>query len=161
MVILGIDPGTTRAGYGVVKSGQSLQYVDAGLLKIESRHTAERLFEIHQDLSRIIKEFSPSGAAIESIYFNKNKKTAIDVSHARGIILFTLVSHKIPFVEYSPSQVKRAISGTGSAQKEHITRVLEKILKIEFENEHDDVSDALAIALTAALDTSFGAKVRG
>lgn len=155
MVILGIDPGTVRTGYGVIDKDVSLQFLGAGLLETSAKNMHTQLLDMHRDLSRIIKKFSPALAAIESIYFNKNKKTAIQVSHARGVIIFTLALHGIPLSEYSPPQIKKAITGSGSADKQNISRVIEKILKIEFHNEHDDVSDAVAIALTAALDGSL------
>ena len=155
MVILGIDPGTARIGYGLIRKDRSLSFMDAGLLHITANKQNDRLLQIHNELKIIIKKFSPELAAIETIFFSKNKKTAIDVAHARGVIVLTLTKMNVPIVEYTPPQVKQAVAGSGAADKKGVIKALEKILRIDFHGEPDDVSDAIAIALTASIDSSF------
>lgn len=155
MIILGIDPGTTRIGYGLIQKGRSLSFIDAGLLCITTKKQNGRLLQIHYELESVIRKFSPDLAAVETIFFSKNKKTAIDVAHARGVIVLTLAKMGVPIVEYTPPQVKQAVAGHGSADKKGIVQALEKILRIRFEDEPDDVSDAIAIALAAGIGSQI------
>lgn len=155
MIILGIDPGTTRIGYGIIRKDRAFTCLASGLLEIRGGTLEEKLKDTHRSLSELIRIHSPQLAALETIYFSKNKKTAIDVAHARGVMMLTLSTHHIPIAEYTPQQIKRAVTGYGSSDKKAVVQVLAKLLKIDFGSAHDDVSDAVAIALTAGLDSSF------
>lgn len=152
MIILGIDPGTTRIGYGIIRKDRALTCIESGLLDIHGNTLEEKLKDAYRSLSDLVEKFSPDLAALETIYFSKNKKTAIDVAHARGVMVLALSQQGIPLTEYTPQQVKQAVTGHGGSDKKAVTQVLSRLLRIDFGKEPDDVSDAVAIALTASLD---------
>src|SRR3989344_6180881 len=150
MIILGIDPGTSRTGYGLIKQrGEKLQLIKSGLLKIsEATDKNQRLVDIEKSFSALLKKERPNLAAIEKIYFAKNRKTAIDVAQCRGVLTFLILKHKIPLLEYNPSQIKACLTGYGLADKKSVAKMVSKILKTEKIEKIDDASDALAIAIT-------------
>lgn len=151
MIILGIDPGTNRVGYGVVeKSGGSLTYVTSGLIECSKKSLAENLEKIGLEIEKVIKKTKPEKAGIEKLFFSKNKKTAMSVAHARGVILNALKKHKIEIFEPSPLEVKLGVTGYGASSKSAISAMVGKILKIQTKDFIDDVTDALAIAITTA-----------
>lgn len=158
MIILGIDPGTTRIGYGIIKKERTLTCLASGLLEIKGGALREKLEDTHRSLTELLRTYSPELAALETIYFSKNKKTAIDVAHARGVIMLTLAEHRILIAEYTPQQVKRAVTGYGSSDKKAVIQVLARLFGLDFGSAHDDVSDAVAIALTASLDNAAPTK---
>jgi crossover junction endodeoxyribonuclease RuvC len=150
MKILGIDPGSARIGYGVVNEArQKFEYVDAGLLKIYSKDKNERLSDMGDSFLALLKKEKPDLVSMEKLFFCKNLKTAIEVSQARGVLTFIIIKSKIPLLEFTPSEVKSTITGYGNADKKAVARTVEKILKINKINGCDDVTDALAIAITA------------
>lgn len=152
MVILGLDPGSTRVGFGLVeKKGQKLSFVDAGLLPISSSDPQERLVELEQSLLALLTRVKPELVAVEKLFFVRNMKTAVAVSQSRGVLLLTLAKHRLPMLEYSPLEIKRGITGYGMAQKQSVARVVAQLLSIPPLKVHDDVTDALAIAIFAAL----------
>ena len=122
MIILGIDPGTAITGYGVIKKEKSnLEVIDYGCIETEKIFsTAERLKEIDNQLSKLIKKYRPDKVAVEDIFFFKNLKTVIKVSQARGVILCNAARMKIPVAEYTPLQVKQAVTSYGRADKKQI-----------------------------------------
>ncbi len=162
MIIIGIDPGIERLGYGIIEKQKSknknLVVLDYGcittspVLKIE-----ERLKKIHTDLSKIIKKYQPTIMAVESLFFFKNLKTAISVSQARGVILLTAADYKIPICEFTPLQVKMTIVGYGRAEKKQVQEMVKKFLNLEkFDSKKnnrkkDDAFDALGVAICASL----------
>jgi len=144
-IILGIDPGTTRIGYGLIeKNGPQLTNVEYGCLKIDSNR---RLQSTKEELTRLIEKHKPSRAAVEKLFFFKNLKTVIPVSEARGVIMLSLYEKQLPVTELTPLEVKRGISGYGLADKKQIQRMVKLILKLESEPQPDDAADALAIAI--------------
>ncbi len=148
-VILGIDPGTTRIGYGIIKKvGSRACLVGYGV--IEPGRGESRFRNMERSLNSIIKKYKPRLAAIEKIYFSKNKKTAMSVAESRGIIMFILSKHKIKTLEFTPNEVKSAVTGSGTSDKKAVTRYVCLTLGVEKVNGPDDVSDALAIALLAS-----------
>lgn len=151
MLILGLDPGSTRVGYGLIKKQRGgLKLIASGLLKINSQNKNQRLLEIEKSLSRLIKKHQPDLAAIEKLFFMKNLKTALEVAQSRGVLTLTIVKGKIPLLEFSPSEVKIAATGYGSADKQAVAKMVKKILKTNEISKIDDVSDALATAICAA-----------
>lgn len=157
MIILGIDPGTATTGYGVIKKvgGQKLKgksnfrCLGYGLIKTTpSFLTAERLKKINNELSKIIKKYQPNVLAVENVYFFKNLKTAIPVSQAEGVILLTAAKNRIPVSQFTPSEVKMAVTGFGRAEKEVIQKKIKKTLGLKEQLKSDDAVDALAVALT-------------
>ena len=150
MLILGIDPGTTRVGFGLIKKDHGLKLVKCGLLKIKSKEKNGRLLELENSFRRLIKKEKPDLAAIEKLYFMKNQKTGLEVAEARGVLILNIIKAKIPFVEFSPSQIKNSVAGYGLADKKAVAGMCAKILGIDKINGFDDVSDALATAITAS-----------
>lgn len=152
MIILGIDPGTTAVGFGlVVKKNNKIIFKKAGLFKINSKlPETEKLVKQRLALQRIIKLDKPDAAAVEKLFFFKNAKTVMAVAQARGIIIETLAEAKIPIHEYTPLQVKQAVSTYGRASKQQIQKMVRLLLNLKEEPKPDDVADALAIAICCA-----------
>ncbi|RJQ14308.1 crossover junction endodeoxyribonuclease RuvC [Candidatus Parcubacteria bacterium] len=152
MIVLGIDPGTTTTGFGVIKRlGTNTTLVKSGVIKISSQlNEPEKLSAQRSALEKIIKECRPEIAAVERIFFFKNKKTAINVAQARGVILEILNSNKIPICEYTPLQVKQAITSYGGASKQQVQKMIKLLLGLSEEPKPDDVADAIAIAICCA-----------
>lgn len=156
MIILGLDPGTVRVGYGLVeKSRDGVFFLKCGILKIKSDNRYERLLEVEKDLSRFLKTEKPDLVAIEKLYFAKNQKTGMAVAEARGLLTFIILKHKIPLLEFTPLEMKRGLTGYGLAKKPAVKRVVAKILRIKKIPGGDDAADALAMALVAA-GSAFG-----
>ncbi|MCX6765376.1 MAG: crossover junction endodeoxyribonuclease RuvC [Candidatus Moranbacteria bacterium] len=149
MKILGIDPGTATVGWAVISENKGRLTPDAwGHISTSSKkQTAERLKEISKDIEKIIKKYNPQESAVEDIFFFKNLKTAVKVSQARGAILLTLEKQEIRIAEYTPLQVKQAITGYGRAEKRQVQLMVKNILKLKQIPKPDDVADALAIAI--------------
>jgi crossover junction endodeoxyribonuclease RuvC len=150
MVILGIDPGIGRCGWGVVEF-QSSKFRVKSYGCIETKPNSEiekRLLTIDIEIVRLIKEFTPDVLAIEELFFGTNSKTALAVGQARGVILLSAARNKIPIAVYTPLQVKMSLTGYGRADKNQIAQMVKIILKLEKIPKIDDTSDALAVALT-------------
>ncbi len=152
MVVLGIDPGTNRIGYGLIdKNSHSFSYKKCGVFEINDLLKGDRLQKLEHNLAALIKKHKPGLAVVESLFFLKNKKTAISVAEARGVVLLTLAKNKIPFVEVTPREAKLAVSGWGASDKKAIQKAVCLILKMKNIKALDDATDALAIAITGAL----------
>ncbi|HDY73227.1 MAG TPA: crossover junction endodeoxyribonuclease RuvC [Candidatus Jorgensenbacteria bacterium] len=150
MVILGIDPGTTRIGYGVIiKKNSQLFYQTNGVIETRGTHL-EKLISLSSQLSDLITKVKPELVGIETILFSVNKKTAISVAQARGVILHTVAVRGIPITEPSPSEVKLAVTGNGNATKEAVAKMVHHFLNDSSPllSTIDDAMDALAIAIT-------------
>jgi crossover junction endodeoxyribonuclease RuvC len=154
MVILGIDPGTVRAGYGVVRrEAQDARLVAAGTLQVpEGGKGADLLQSIRDSFCRLCAEHKPDMLAIEKLYFSKNRKTAMAVAEARGVILFAAKEQGLLIREYSPTEVKAGITGYGGADKRAVLKMVRLILRSPDLAVIDDASDALALALLAGQD---------
>ena len=151
MISIGIDPGTRRIGYGVVKSeGNTLTFIAAGILKIVGLDDASALRETKEELDKLIKKHKPDVLGIEKLFFAKNQKTAIAVAQARGVIILATQEKKIPIKEYTPNEIKLGVSGYGFADKKAILKMVRLILRENTLKVIDDASDALAIAIMAA-----------
>lgn len=145
MRILGIDPGYATLGWAIIDG--SLKIVDYGLVETSNNiRIDERLFIIHNEINKIIANYSPQCVAIEKLFFAKNTKTAIDVAKCIGVVLLTAKLNNLDYDEYSPSQVKNAITGYGRASKDQIQNIIMKIFKLKEIPRPDDAADALAIA---------------
>jgi len=149
--ILGIDPGSTRIGYGLIEAGGSkLKLIKSGLLKIESSNKEERLLELANSFEKIVEQERLDLVSIEKLFFVKNIKTGMDVAQSRGIIILICRQKKIAIVEYAPSEIKMNITGSGNADKKAVAKMVKMILKTDEITGPDDVYDAIAIAITAA-----------
>jgi len=152
MIIAGIDPGTARIGYGIIKkSSNKLEMIEYGCIKTESKFsTAERLDQLDQQLTQLIKKYKPDKMAVEDIFFFKNVKTAVKVSQARGVILMRGARMKIPVAEYTPLQVKQAVTSYGRAEKSQVQKMVKLLLNLKEIPKPDDAADALAVAICCA-----------
>lgn len=162
MRILGIDPGTRRVGYGLIRcEGAVLAAVEWGVLEIAGADELGAIAELGSRMALLIKRLKPDRAAVEKIYFAKNQKTAIGVAQARGVILFSLLKEGIPIRELQPGEIKRAVTNYGSADKRAVAKMVAAILGVAPIREYDDASDALAAAVAAAGAERIPLKNRG
>ncbi len=152
MKVLGIDPGVERVGWGLVDStGSRVEYISCGcIMTSKTLSQQERLASIATQLAALIAREAPERAVVEKLFFSKNKKTALAVSEARGVILVALRQAGINTTEYTPSEVKSALAGNGRAEKRQVAWVVKNILKIKEHIRSDDALDALALALMVA-----------
>lgn len=152
MKILGIDPGTATTGYGIIEARKNeLKVVTFGCIKTAKQDKAEkRLAEIYRDLTKLIKKYRPKVAAVESIFFYKNVKTAIAVAQARGVVLFCIHKNKIKLAEFAPLEVKRTLTNYGKADKKQVQYMVKQLLNLKQIPKPDDAADALAVAICAA-----------
>lgn len=150
-IILGIDPGIADTGYGLVKSESGeLICINFGSIKTSAKlELIDRLEMIGKKLTRIIKKYKPDLMAVEQLFFCRNVKTALIVGQARGVIMLTAKQNKIPVSEYTPLQVKQAVSGYGQATKQQVQRMVKVLLSLKEIPQPDDAADALAIAICA------------
>lgn len=158
MIILGIDPGIAKVGWGVIKDESGKQNVlDYGYFETSSKmDLGERLVIIYDFIIQLIKKFTPEVLAIEQLYFSANSKTALIVGQARGVILLAASKSHLPPASYTPLQVKQALTGYGQATKNQIQSMVGAILHLPEKVTQDDAADALAIAITHA----FSYKIR-
>lgn len=147
--ILGIDPGTAALGWGIiVKDGSSIKTINYGTVKTSPKQEMpERLFKIFTELCDIIEEEKPDCAAVEQLFFFKNQKTVIPVAQARGVAIVACETLKIPVSEYTPLQVKQALTGYGRAEKNQVQQMVKAICKLKECPRPDDAADALAVAI--------------
>jgi len=152
MKILGIDPGTGRVGWGIVSHEKGIDtFVDCGCFETKvNSELPERLLKIHDFLQKLIKIHRPDALAVESLFFEKNAKTAIDVAAARGVILLVGQLSELPIAQYTPLQVKSALTGYGRAEKAQVEYMVGKVLHLKEKIKPDDAADAVAVALTHA-----------
>lgn len=151
MIILGIDPGTARMGYGVIKKdGGKISFLDAGIIRIRKADDAHILLQIRTGLEEIIKKWKPEIMAVEKVYFSKNQKTAMSVAEARGVAILTGLENSLAVIEYSPNEVKSGLTGYGHADKRGVAKMVNLALGTPKLKVMDDASDALAIAIFAA-----------
>lgn len=151
-IILGIDPGFGRTGWGVIKNqADKLLLIDFGCIETDSKQDFSwRLKFLNQELKKIIKKFQPDLIAVEQLFINKNLKTAINVGQARGVILLTIIMAKIKLLELTPLQVKQGICSYGKADKQQVQQMVKTILGLEQVPRPDDAADALAVAVCAS-----------
>jgi crossover junction endodeoxyribonuclease RuvC len=149
--ILGIDPGFGRTGWGVcVGNGSKLKGLAYGCIEtMAGEDFSYRLQQIFEDLDYIIKKYKPDVVAVEELFFYKNVTTALKVGHARGVILLSARLANIPIMEFTPLQVKQAISGYGKADKKQVQQMVKTFLGLKELPQPDDAADALAVAICA------------
>lgn len=152
MIILGIDPGSTRIGYGLITKEKGLRMVDCGIIGTDRKKSEEQILENARELAKLIKKHRPALVGMEKIYFSKNVKTGIAVAQSRGALLLEIAKHGLPVKELSPSEVKLAVAGYGLADKKAVAKMVKLTLNIPSDalQQYDDATDALAIAIAAA-----------
>jgi len=151
-IILGIDPGLADTGFGVIEeTAGKLSCLGYGSIKTKKEFSlSARILELEKELKKIIKKYQPDLACVEQLFFCNNAKTALLVGQARGVVLLTLSKNKLPLLEFTPLQVKQAVTGYGSADKKQIQQMVKIILALREIPRPDDAADALAIALCGA-----------
>ena len=148
MNIIGVDCGIAITGWAVIGRDRGTQILDYGVIKTKVGCKVEsRLANLYKDLILIIKEFKPEQAAVESIFYYKNKKTVINVAQARGVTLLALQNMGVQVFQYTPLQVKQAITGYGKATKLQVQKMVKTILKLKKVPKPDDAADAIAISI--------------
>ncbi len=152
MLILGIDPGYAIIGWGVIRFERG-KYVPVDFGAITTNAGVpfnRRLEQIYDQLNELLDTHHPDAVAVEKLYFQNNQKTAIDVAQARGVIMLALQKHNVPVYEYTPLQVKSAVTGFGQAQKPQVMEMTKRLLRLKAVPKPDDTADALAIAICHA-----------
>ena len=152
--ILGIDPGTGILGFGIIDTlpGGKAKLVDAGVIKTPAGEAdAKRLLTIYDELSQVIKEHKPGVMAVERLFFAQNVTTAMTVSQARGVVLLCGEQNNLDLFEYTPLQIKQALTGYGRADKKQIQEMVKIILSLKEVPKPDDAADALATAICCSM----------
>ncbi|MCU0640753.1 MAG: crossover junction endodeoxyribonuclease RuvC [Candidatus Margulisbacteria bacterium] len=149
MLTLGIDPGTATTGFGLVRQqADKLAHVSCGVITTTPKEsTQDRLRKIHAEIKQLIATHKPTHMAVERLFFGTNTKTAIAVAQARGIVLLTAAECGVPVIEYTPLEVKVAVTGYGKAEKKQIQQMVKLLLKMPEVPRPDDAADALAVAI--------------
>jgi crossover junction endodeoxyribonuclease RuvC len=156
MIILGVDPGTLIAGYGVIERvNGKIFLLDVGVIKNIATHSMPlRLKIIYATLCKVIEKFHPDEFAIETAFYSKNAQSALKIGQARGVSILAGVNYEIPVTEYSPREVKKAVVGNGAASKEAVQYMMMAMLQLKTKPKHFDSTDALAIAVCHAFKIS-------
>jgi crossover junction endodeoxyribonuclease RuvC len=149
MIIMGIDPGTAVTGYGVVSvSGNSVAWVDSGVIVTDtSEPLSQRLLMIYDGLSEKINERSPDRVAVEEAFYGKNVHTTLVLGHARGVAMLAAAQRGCGVFEYSPREIKKAVTGNGNASKEQVEYMIKTLLRPNGGKMRQDAYDALAVAM--------------
>jgi len=158
MIILGIDPGLSITGFGVIKTqGKTkMKALGWGAVKTsKNKIFSKRLLEIHKNIKEIIKKYKPDRASVEKLYFAKNAKSAMKVGEARGVAVLALESKKIPIFEFTPLEIKQAVVGYGNAKKHQVQVMVKQFLKLDDIPKPVDAADALAAAITCFQTKKF------
>ena len=152
MLILGIDPGYAIIGWGVIRYERGRYMpVDFGAITTPAGMPFNRRLElIYDELTALLSRYTPDAVAVEKLYFQNNQKTAIDVAQARGVTMLALQKQGVPVFEYTPLQVKSAVTGFGQAQKPQVMEMTKRLLRLKVVPKPDDTADALAIAICHA-----------
>ncbi len=149
MRVLGIDPGLAITGYAVVEeSGTDVQLLTVGVVRTPAKTPdPERLHTIYEELGQIIATYQPEASAVEELFFSRNVRTAMAVGQARGVTLLALANAGLPIAEYTPMQVKEAVTGYGNADKRQVQEMVRMLLNLEEIPRPDDAADAVAVAI--------------
>ena len=161
MIVLGLDPGTAIVGWGVIDTGDRHDVSKAKCLGYgcittdKDMPASKRLVAIGSGLEALVRQYTPDLASVEKLFFATNRTTAMSVSQARGVIMYILEKEAVPAVEFTPLQIKQAVTGYGQADKNQIQQMVKLLLKLPGIPKPDDAADGLAIALTAAQTARF------
>ncbi len=151
MKILGIDPGTRNCGYAIVeKNGRDIKLIEAGLIKIKTKILQEQIVEMTEGFDLLFKKHKIDEVSIEDMFYAFNPKTVIKLAQFRGAISLKILQEFGNFAEYTPLQVKQAVTGNGEATKEQVAFMVKRLLNVKKEIKPLDITDAIAIALTHA-----------
>jgi crossover junction endodeoxyribonuclease RuvC len=146
--VIGIDPGLTRLGYGVVEEQAGrLVALAHGTLRAQGADAGEKLVSLRQRLAALLAEHRPDAAAVERLFVNRNRRTATQVGRASGVAMMALSESGLPVAEYGPMEVKMSLTGYGAATKEQVAFMVKRLLSIDAEPDSPDAADALAVAI--------------
>ena len=150
MIVLGIDPGLATMGWGVLKSERGrFETIDYGVVLTPKNETLPvRIAMLEEGVKKLVDKYTPDEIALEELFFNNNITTGINVAQARGVILLTCVKNCGRLYEYTPLQIKQALTGYGRAEKKQIQIMVKTLLRLDGIPKPDDAADALAVALT-------------
>jgi crossover junction endodeoxyribonuclease RuvC len=154
--VLGVDPGTSVTGYGVIETGNGTsglgRLVECGVIRLTGRSPLpRRLHELHQHIAGLIARHQPGALALEDAFYHKNVHTTLVLGHARGVILLAAAQAGLEIAQYPPATVKKTVSGAGGAPKAHIGRVVARLLRLKDAPKPADAADGVAVALTHIL----------
>lgn len=153
--ILGIDPGSRIAGYGLITVCDNKPcYLASGVIRLEDESLQQRLIVLHASIQKLLAEFSPVEAAIEKVFVGKSADSALKLGQARGVALLALAQANIPVQEYAPRSIKHTVTGSGSADKQQMIDMVVRTLNLDA-SPSADAADALAIALCHAYSATF------
>jgi crossover junction endodeoxyribonuclease RuvC len=148
LVIAGFDPGTARLGFGVIQGDDNPVPLDYGVIETAADvNMPERLKQLHEGVTAILRDYRPAVCAIEQLFFSRNVTTALSVGQARGIVMLAAAQAAVPVVEYTPAEVKQSVSGYGKADKNQMQEMVRIILGLHEAPWPDDAADALAVAI--------------
>ena len=149
--ILAIDPGYDRCGVAIVTTGRPSQLLASLCIETHKKDThAQRLHQVYAQITEIIENYAPTHVALETLFFSVNKKTAIKVAEARGVVVLIAGQHSLPLIELSPQEVKLMMAGVGNADKKQVQKMVALTLKIDISQKIDDEIDAIALGFAAA-----------
>ena len=157
MIVLGIDPGLATMGWGVLNSERGrYETVDYGVVLTPKNETLPvRLAMLEEGVNKLVAKYKPEEIALEELFFNNNITTGINVAQARGVILLTCVKNCGRLYEYTPFQIKQALTGYGRADKKQMQIMVKTLLRLDTIPKPDDAADALAVALTHSQTSRF------
>jgi len=163
LIVIGFDPGLAILGYGIVRQeGYNVKAIGHGVIETHSsQNMTSRLLKLFTEVQNLIDLHKPDVVAVEEIFFSKNTKTAIAVAHARGIVLVAAALKSLPLYEYTPLQVKQALTGYGRAQKSQIQQMVKLLLGLNEIPKPDDAADALAVAICHINSSTMINKIEG
>ena len=148
MILMGIDPGSRRCGYGILHVERNrIVAAGSGIIKLENKVALEdKLVFLNEELKSLVAEYKPDVSAVEAIFYGKNIQTAFTLGHVRGVIVFSLKANGIPVYSYSPREIKQSVTGNGNASKSQVEYVVQSLLKLKTPAK-DDAADGLACAI--------------
>ena len=149
MIVIGIDPGLATVGFGVIRTEKNvITPVSYGCIRTSAeKESPQRLLEIYTEVIALFEKYTPESVAVERLFFNKNVTNAMGVSEARGVIILAAQQKQLPVFEYTPLQVKQAITGSGRADKKQMQEMIKRLLNLGEIPKPDDAADGLSIAL--------------
>lgn len=157
--VLGVDPGTATTGYGIVEAepGRTGRLVECGVLRTDATQAfADRLASLHDGITDLLAQHRPDVVAVESIFYAKNVRTSLVLSHARGVILLAAAQAGLPVAEFAPAAVKKAVVGRGRATKAQVGFMVQQLLRLRQAPRPADAADGVAVALAYLLTTRVG-----
>jgi crossover junction endodeoxyribonuclease RuvC len=152
VIVIGIDPGITNTGFGVVRAvGERMVALDGGVIETaENERIEQRLGRVHESLGELIRWHEPKAMALEDLFFGRNVSSALSVGQARGVAMLAAARHAVPCFDYTPQAVKKAVCGSGSADKEQVQRMVASLLGLPEAPASDHAADAFAVAICHA-----------